>query len=110
MAEEIKTEVPDALELRPAVDILESGDGVKIVFEVPGANAKTVDVEVDHGVLKMTAHSSLCRNGRPVIYQRAFQLSDAVDVEHITAKTADGILTLNLPKSERATVHKITVE
>ena len=100
----------EVLELRPAVDIIENGDGVKIIFEVPGANSKTVEVEVDHGVLKVKAASSMTRNGRPVVYKRAFQLSDAVDVERISAKTLDGILTLNLPKSERATVHKIAVE
>lgn len=99
----------ETIETRPVVDIIENAEGVTLFFEVPGANAQTVDVEVDDGVLYMTAKSSLCRNDRQVVYKRAFQISDAVDVEKISAKTVDGILTLNLPKSEKAKVHKIKV-
>ena len=105
-AEEVKIE---EIEVRPAVDIIENADGVTLFFEVPGANAKTVDVEVNDGVLYMSARSSLRRKERQVVYKRAFQISDAVDVERIGAKTADGILTLTLPKSEKAKVHKIKV-
>ena len=97
------------IELRPAVDILESDDGLKLVFEAPGANSKSVDVEVDDGVLSIKAESVITKGGYPVRFSRAFQLSDAVDIEKITAKTCDGLLTIMLPKSARATVHKIAV-
>lgn len=99
----------EEIEVRPAVDIIGGDESVTIFFEVPGANAKTVDVEVDDGVLYLNAKSSLRRNGRQVVYKRAFQISDAVDVANISAKTADGVLELTLPKSERAKVHKIKV-
>ncbi len=108
-AEEATPAEVEPVELRPAVDIIEGSEGVSLFFEVPGANAKTVDVEVDDGVLYVSAKSSLTRKGRPVIYKRAFQISDAVDVENISAKTVDGVLTLQLPKSEKAKVHKIKV-
>ena len=108
-AEETKTPEVEALEMCPAVDIIEAEEGVTLFFEVPGANAKTVDVEVNDGVLYVTAKSSLARSGRQIVYKRAFQISDAVDVEKISAKTVDGVLKLVLPKSERAKVHKIKV-
>ena len=100
----------NAIEVRPAVDVLEEECGVKIMFEVPGANAQSIDVSVEDSVLTMKACTTLTRNGFPVWYHRAFQLSDMVDVKGIEAKTQDGILTLCLPKSERATVHRIKVE
>lgn len=100
----------EKIEVRPAVDILESNEGLKIIFEVPGANSEMVDVEVDNGILSVKADSVLTKGGYPVRFARAFQLSDAVDIERITAKTADGLLTLHLPKSARATVHKIAVQ
>ena len=111
---EVKTEAAEEarieeVEVRPVVDIIGEAENVTIFFEVPGANAKTVDVEVDDGVLYVNAKSSLRRNGRQVVYKRAFQISDAVDVAGISAKTSDGVLTLTLPKSERAKVHKIKV-
>ena len=99
--------IPDAqFEVRPVVDITENADGVSLCFEVPGANSKTVDVEVRYGVLYVSAKSSLRRRERPIVYKRAFQLSDSVDVENISAKTEDGILTIVIPKSEKANVNK----
>lgn len=108
---EVTAKAPEAelLEMRPAVDIIEGEEGVTLFFEVPGANAKTVDVEVNDGVLYVSAKSSLKRVGRQIVYKRAFQISDAVDVEKISAKTVDGVLELVLPKSERAKVHKVKV-
>ena len=106
--EEVKAK--QVIEVRPAVDILESENGLKIVFEVPGANSNTVSVEVENGILSMKAESAITKGGYPVRFTRAFQLSDAVDIEKITAKTCDGLLTLNLPKSARAAVHKIAVQ
>ena len=99
----------EAMELRPAVDVKEYSEGVVLEFEVPGASSKSVEVEVKDQVLTVRAASSLCRNGRKVVYVRAFQLSDAVDIEKIEAETRDGVLTVRLPKSEIARVHRIKV-
>ena len=52
----------------------------------------------------------LHRRGMPVVYQRSFYLSDAVDTEKITAHASDGLLTLFLPKAECAKAHKIEVK
>ena len=100
----------EIIEIRPAVDILEHDNGLKLIFEVPGANSNTVEVEVDNQVLSIKADTVITKGGYPVRFARAFQLSDAVDIEGITAKTQDGILTLDLPKSVRASVHKIAVQ
>ncbi len=99
----------ETMEIMPLVDILDGGDGVTMWFEVPGANSKSVNIEVKEGVMTMTAASALRRNGRKLVFKRVFQLADSVDVEKITAKTQDGVLTLNIPKSESASVHKIKV-
>ena len=99
----------EPVEIRPAVDVKEYAEGVTLEFEVPGASSKTVEVEVKDQVLTVRAASSLCRNGRPVVFARAFQLSDAVDIEKIEAETKDGVLTIRLPKSEAARVHRIKV-
>lgn len=103
-------DMPEAVAMVPPVDILEGSDGVSILFEVPGANSGTVEIEVLNGILTMTARSSLKRNGRPVVFRRNFRLSEDVDVQRITAKTKDGVLTLNIPKTERARAHRIKVE
>jgi HSP20 family molecular chaperone IbpA len=93
----------------PAVDIMDGNDGVTIWFEVPGANSGTSEVEVKDRILTVKASSSLKRNGRPVLFKRTFQLTDGADVEKISAKSCDGVLTLTIPKSDRAKVHRIKV-
>lgn len=99
----------ETFRLMPLVDILESADGVTMWFEIPGANSSSVKIEVKEKVMDIKAESTLVRNGRRVVFERGFQLADSIDVEHITAKTQDGVLTLNLPKSESAKVHRIQV-
>ncbi len=102
--------VNETLVLMPLVDILEGNEGITMWFEVPGANSKTVNIEIKNRIMTMTAASSLRRDGQAVVFKREFQLSDGIDIEKITAKTQDGVLTLVLPKSDSAKVHKITVE
>ena len=97
----------EVLEVMPLVDILDGADGVTMWFEVPGANSGTVNIEVKNHVMSLNAESSLRRNGKRIVFKRRFQLSDGVDIEKISAKTQDGVLTLNIPKSEREKVHKI---
>ncbi|MDD3886655.1 MAG: Hsp20/alpha crystallin family protein [Victivallaceae bacterium] len=102
-------EAEPSIQIMPLVDVLDGPDGVTMWFEVPGANSKSVDIEINEGVMVMTASSSLRRNGRPIMFRRGFQLAEGIDPEKISAKTQDGVLTLNIPKSEKAKVHKIKV-
>ena len=100
----------ECITIRPAADVTDEYDGMEINFELPGVSADNVELEVKNRLLTLKAPSSLHRRGMPVVYKRAFYLSDAVDADHITAKIAHGVLTLFLPKSESAKTHKITVE
>lgn len=97
-------------EVVPVADVVEENDKAMVYFEVPGTNSKRVKVEVKNSTLTIEAESYLERHGKPVLFKRSFELSDAVDVDNIKAKTEDGVLTLTLPKSESAQVKKITVE
>lgn len=107
-AVEEKKEITFA-EVIPAVDVMEEADQATVCFEIPGSNSHNVSVEVRDSVLSVEAKSTLKRDGEPILYKRAFQLSDEVDVDKISAKTADGVLTLVLPKAEHALTRKITV-
>ncbi|HEY2084032.1 MAG TPA: Hsp20/alpha crystallin family protein, partial [Verrucomicrobiae bacterium] len=42
-------------------------------------------------------------------YRRVFELDPAIDTAKVSAKIEQGILTVTLPKSERAKPRKITV-
>lgn len=97
-------------EVTPVADIVEENDKATVYFEIPGSNSKKVKVEVKNSTLTIEAESCLERHGKPVMFKRSFELSDAVDIDNIKAKTQDGILKLTIPKSESAQVKKITVE
>lgn len=109
MSEETKKN-EQYMEVLPAADIIDGEKNAVISLEVPGANAQSVTVEVKDRILSMEARSSLTYHGMQLLYKRSFQLSDAVDVDNISAKTQDGVLTVTLPKSERAKVHRIQVQ
>ena len=109
MNEEVKKN-EQYMEVVPAADIIVSEKNAVISLEVPGANSQTVKVEVKDQILSMEALSSLTYHGMQLLYKRSFQLSNAVDVENISAKTQDGVLTVTLPKSERAKIHRIQVQ
>jgi HSP20 family molecular chaperone IbpA len=100
----------ECITIRPAADVTDEYDGMEITFELPGVSAENVTLEVKNRLLTLKAKSTLHRRGMPVVYKRAFYLSDAVDADHISAKISDGILTLFLPKSESAKTHRIPVE
>ena len=100
----------ECITIRPAADVTDEYDGMEITFELPGVCAENVTLEIKNRLLTLKAKSTLHRRGMPVVYKRAFYLSDAVDADNISARISDGILTLFLPKSESAKTHKIPVE
>lgn len=96
-------------EMMAIADVLDGEDAVTIWFEIPGASKDTVTIEVKDRVMRVRAESCLRKGGMPIAFHREFQLSDCIDVQGISATTQDGVLTLTLPKSEHAKVHRIKV-
>jgi len=104
----------------PRVDINETGKEIIIEAELPGIDKKDVKVEVKDNVLiisgerkqeKKTENSECCRLERHYgKFERSFSLSDAVDAQKITAQYKSGVLTLSLPKTEKALPKEITVK
>jgi HSP20 family protein len=103
---------------RPNVDILEQGDELLVVADVPGARSDTIDVKFEDGMLEIQAaveprecdgHTCLLREYDVGDYYRSFQVSEAIDAGKISAQYADGVLTLHLPKAEALKPRKIAV-
>ena len=102
--------------LTPAVDIYETDAGIAVVADVPGVTKDGLDIKVDNQVL--TIRGVVSRTLRDnahwrefdlLNYYRQFTLSDAVDVEKISAELRHGVLTLQLPKAEKAKPKQIAV-
>jgi HSP20 family protein len=103
---------------RPAVDIIELSDELRVVADVPGASNDGIDINFEKGVLTIHAKVEprhfeetdfLLREYSVGDYYRVFTVSENIDASKISAEYADGILTLHLPKSEAAQPRKIEV-
>jgi HSP20 family protein len=102
----------------PATDIFETDEALTVILEMPGIDKDKVDVKVENDVLKIEGWIDFSRYEglQPVYteynignYARSFQLSSKIDQDRISAELRDGVMTLVLPKSERAKPRKIAV-
>jgi len=102
----------------PTADIYEDRDALKVVLEMPGVEKANVDVRVEEGVLFVEGRLDLAkyRGLQPVYteynignYSRSFRLSNAIDQDKIGAELNDGVLSLTLPKAEKAKPRTIRV-
>lgn len=104
---------------RPVVDIVEHGDELLIVADMPGVTADGIDIHFEDG--QLTIHGQV-RPRREVQqryfleeygvgdFYRVFQISQQIDPARITADYAEGVLTVHLPKAEAARPRKIAVQ
>ena len=85
---------------------------------MPGVSKERVDVRVTNDVLSVEGRVDFSNYAglQPVYteynvgnYARNFQLSSKIEQDAISAELKDGVMTLVLPKSEKAKPRKITV-
>jgi len=102
----------------PTVDIWESEQALVLQADVPGVKKDDVEINLDQDVLTISGRVSLDDyNGlRPVYSEfnvgnffRRFSLGETIDQAAITADMEEGVLTVTLPKKEKAQPRKITV-
>jgi HSP20 family protein len=100
----------------PVTDILETDKALHVVLEMPGVARENVDVSVENDVLTIEGRIdySQYEGMQPVYteynvghYVRSFQLSSKIEQSGISAELADGVMTLVLPKAEKAMPRKI---
>ena len=102
----------------PAADIFETDQALTLQLEMPGVARDRVEVRVENDVLTIEGRIDfgVYENLRPVYteynvgnYARTFQLSSKIEQDGISAALKDGVMTLVLPKVERAKSRKIQV-
>ena len=100
----------------PSVDIYETEAGHVLLADMPGVPRDGLDIHIERDRLTIRGRVVATETPRPqhlefVLrdYYRVFTLADDVDAEHIRATLNDGVLRLELPKSERARARKIPV-
>ena len=102
----------------PVTDIFETDQALILTLELPGVAKDRVEVRVENDVLTIEARIDFAPYEalRPVYteynignYTRTFQLSSKIEQDGISAALKDGVMTLILPKAEKAKPRKIKV-
>ena|SRR5438093_10928565 len=103
--------------IQPTVDIYESPDGLVLLADLPGVGPGDLDVRLQDNILTIQAKAKHAIEGEPIYREfdlvnffRQFELSDQVDQGKITARLNHGVLTLQLPKAEKAKPRQIQVQ
>ena len=104
----------------PAVDILEEKERFVLRADVPGVRPDDIDVSMDNGILSVSGERHpIARDDESGVqrieratgrFLRRFTLPETANAEAITAKCADGILEVTIPKAPEVQARRITVE
>ncbi|CAN5749291.1 Hsp20/alpha crystallin family protein [soil metagenome] len=100
------------------MDLYKVDDHYVLTADLPGVDPGSVDVNVDHGTLTLTAHRSarsddgvqwLANERFSGTYRRQLSLGEGIDTTKITATYENGVLTVTIPLAERAKPRRIEV-
>jgi HSP20 family protein len=103
----------------PATDIYEKEDAILVRCDMPGVDEKALELALEDNVLSIKGtqvveapegHEALLAEYVPGVYERSFTISREVDETGIKARLKDGVLDIELPKSEAAQPRKIEVK
>ena len=104
----------------PVVDIVEEEQFLRITAEIPGVKPEDVRITVEGNLLTIAGAKQQVeeQKGEKVFryertygtFERTFTLPVTVDAEHIKATYDVGVLTLALPKVEKAKPRFVKVE
>jgi HSP20 family protein len=105
----------------PRVDIHEEAERFVVLADVPGVDAKDIEITADKGVLtirgeRRTEKKDSEKNGYERVertsgsFLRRFTLPDTANTESIKAKQTNGVLEVSIPKHAQVQPSRISVE
>jgi HSP20 family protein len=103
----------------PACDVFEDKESVKIVAELPGVKPEDVKLSLENNLLTIRGEKKQEAEERSErvhryersygSFERAFVLPSTVDGDKISAQYQNGVLSVIVPKAERARPREIPV-
>lgn len=103
----------------PSVDVREDREHLTITMDIPGVRPEDVKINLENQVLTVSGEKQQTSEqkderwhrwersyGR---FERTFTLPSTVDADRIEATTDNGVLTIRLPKTEKARPKEIPV-
>ena len=101
----------------PRVDIVETDNELTLYADLPGAKPADVDLRYENGELVLHGRCQPRQPERGMLlneyevgdFYRAFTVGESIDGSKISADFKNGVLTIHLPKMEKAKPRQITV-
>jgi HSP20 family protein len=103
----------------PAVDIVETEDGLTLKADVPDVNINDIDIRVENNTLAIRGHRKFEKDEKIKGYHRiersygefvrSFALPSTVNTEKVAADYRNGVLTVSLPKKETAKPRQVKI-
>ena len=104
----------------PRTDLVEKDDAFHLRLDVPGMSKDDIRINLQNGALTVSGErsSEKTEEGEEYVrverafgnFHRTFRLPDAVDPDRIEATYEDGVLLINVPKTEENTRRQIEIQ
>jgi HSP20 family protein len=106
--------------ITPSLDLAETDGALEVRMDVPGMEAKDIDIQVNNNLLTVSGERKEEREEKGKTYHRverrvgsfsrSVTLPCPVNEGAVDAQYKNGILTIKLPKTDEAKAKKITVK
>lgn len=104
----------------PGMNVYETEDTFELTMELPGMKKENIDISIENNMLNISGERKATReeDGRTYhrvesrfgTFSRNLPLPYNVDDEEIEASYDNGVLTVNIPKTEQSTGKQIDVK
>ena len=121
---------PISREFYLSCDLVENENSIHMHFDIPGVEEKNIQVEYEQGLLKIFGertdpnlpiagqdqeddgenYSRVYKERKFGSFSRKFRLPETIDASRIQATHKNGVLSLVLPKKEKAKPLKISIQ
>ena len=104
----------------PPIDVFDAGDAYVVKAEVPGADARKIEVEAEEDTLTLRGERTFSDASTEAAYhrrereqgrfRRVVRLPGRVAADEARAEYRNGVLTVRVPKAKESRPQKVTVQ
>lgn len=104
----------------PSVDLAETDNAYEVRMDLPGLQAKDIDVQVRGNTVTFSGTRKEEKSDKGTnylrierssgVFSRTFTLPGTIKEDEVAADYTNGVLTVVLPKSEQERAHKVAVK
>jgi HSP20 family protein len=106
-----------ALSFNPACDVRASANEICFCFDLPGMKREDLEILLEGGVLSVKGQRGYSGDPNDKVwlgrgygaFSKSFTLPEHLDTDKLYAELADGVLTIKIPRNERAKPRRIEI-